>query len=450
MIRIFVRETECENDESLSAMSIIELQGKLSVPNDVLPDSEEEVQRRIVEYQQQQSHHAPGGEDLVKAEVALGTADERGVRTSPAVEDPLSCSFAEGENPPQGKQENDLHAKHLLSPPSHVPPTTPMHSLHSISPGIDRCTPSSDHTLHHSSTLPPALSIGFIDEDVHFPTKRVLRIGTTRVTGSAETYRVPIVVLRRIPPAGEDLFCPSMRQTTSAPSSSSSVESSASENESDGDWCGDAPAFLCPPTEKSGRANEMAESGATHENVQDTNNSRTAEETNVEDESSVDAMYEKLIASSTSGNTEKDTPHTKTEENCGETMLFADWIEQHPEMRLLSTHFGHAPDVLEESRKRKRKKREKRGIRVPKKEDEADGIESHDNRMEDMDGARPSALPPLSRKREREEEVEEQDGASSLLSSMEVKDYEVVGIVEEFVRFNSKPSRVLSRNTACE
>lgn len=460
MIRVFVREAEGERDESLSNMSIIELQGKLSLPNDVLPDSEEEVDRQIMEYQRQQCHESEELEHVVKAEDGFGTVDEREGRTHSAIKDPLSWSSAGRENATQEMQESETKAKNPLSLPNSVSTTTSTASRHSIPAGIESKTPTNAHSLRRRPSLPPSLSIGFIDSDPVFSNKRELRIGTTRVMGSAGTYRSPILVLRRMPPAREERKektdaqeerLDSSVQRSRSLSSSSSVESWELEDDPEEASCGGSSSLFCSPREESDRANVKAERGATHEKVPCETDFIPAEQKDVVQESSVDALYEKLIASSSKGDEKKETQSTGTEENHTQTMLFADWIELHPEMRLLSTHFGHAPDEEEEEERRKEKKKkkksEKRGNMMRKEEDDAHGIQCHDNGMKGVEETHSSAPAHLSRKRERAKEVEKQDNASSLLSSMEVKDYEVVGIIEEFLRFNSKPSRVFPQRT---
>lgn len=47
------------------------------------------------------------------------------------------------------------------------------------------------------------VSIGFIETDEHFPSRRTLRIGTLCVEGAASVYRKPVLVLREMPPRTE-------------------------------------------------------------------------------------------------------------------------------------------------------------------------------------------------------------------------------------------------------
>lgn len=432
MIRIFLSETEKGKDEeNLPLMSIIELQGSLSLPSDIFPDSEEEAAKQIKLHRKQQRHNA----------VEKSAADVK----QDNVEAPPAWKKEEIET----KEENEKKEK---PPPQETASgTLPSTTSRTMGTASDASSPMEEPSCppHY---IPPTISVGFIEQDQVFPSKRVLALGTTRVVGREGRYRDPILVLRRCRRGmGHQKKRKEKKSIDAAPSWSSTPLHGASSREEEeresslSTSCTWSSCTISSVSDEDEIHTESKEKNTRHEDKAVETMSTTVngeEEEAAHDEEDVEKMYAKLVSSAhewmeaeDEGNlplsTDNRETHSeekkerKTEKEQGNLdgwappMMFSDWIKDHSEMLELDTIFGDA-------------------IHPRKRESTSLSPEREGLKEEVL------ASPPHRnwRKREREWTVPQH----ALLSSMKIKDFEVVGVIEDYLVFNSKPTRVFHRN----
>lgn len=518
MIRIFLCGSGSDDNEEddLASLSLIELQGKLSVPSDILPDSEEELRKKLILWKNSRTEREAGYVSHLKEEVMRhgeGKKEESLTRSCVQQQSEERSEKKESASNPRGSRANTLFP------------------------------------------LPPAVSIGFIHADPTFPSKRILRMGTTKVMGTVNNNRDPILVLRRrrressrdggvstsvdqdYPPQGADAGEETSSLSSSCSSSSSSFPTVAvRHHKGDGDstWEEEDRIEHEDPSSSDGVQNVLP----VKKNEKDGEGEAGGEHCNNEREEEIDEVYEKLIASSHawrrkeaseeeedkvpgrmnrskgegervenrlvrkvrdvvgSGTRKAGDPQEEKERN-GEprpppVMMFSDWIKQHPEMLRLESHFGDAAIHHHHHHHKKKKKiilREKetegksseRISRLHNKRaiSERSLSEKGEWRKEDEEDEKEkvkinpdfSLLPSSSpssfslcldsdilyrrgqasddargednhRRKRRREEVGKSISTNRVLASMEIKDFEVVGVVTDGVIFNSKPTRV--------
>lgn len=267
--------------------------------------------------------------------------------------------------------------------------------------------------------------VGCIAKNAAFPSRHTLRLGTLRVDGTTGKYRHPILVLRRrhrdaetespLPASLETLKGEGEGDTNSAPRATADAMKKRSavveEEEEDEE---DVDAIYQRLTEAENNSRVREEVCSSEQDDSDTDNS-----TNTSGSPRTGRKRRRSLGSSSPG-------------SGGAAELFSQWVQRNPQELALETHYSDAAlQRLTDDSKRK--------------------IEEENRRFRALLDAcvlSPSAsatrgsAPPRGNRAAQPSRQGAVAAGSGEEGEEACKDYDIVGVVEDYILFNSKPARV--------